>query len=643
MKKKAILLVLSAVLLPGAVGGALSSAYAKEEVLPIRAEGETDTNHLGEAAIEATNWEGENAFKEPRVEISLKGVTFDGTNVVPDIAAFRDKLNTLDYIYVDGKKLSEIATEEALKGVSNPYGINLWRRTGILLYIPGLTADKDGHYTKPLSLVIKKGCQLPAAAADKNGNFKYYTVAQDAGWGEELLDTLNLGVQKVNATNWEGQNAFKEPRVEISLEGVTFEGINVVPDIAAFRTKLNTLDYIYVDGKKLSEIATEEALKGVSNPYGINLWRRTGILLYIPGLTADKDGYFAKPNQLVIKKGCQLPAAAAGADGNFKYYTVAQDAGWGLDAVLDTESSGDITVKESVNDLGTPTPFYSGFSGSKWQIGGDMIAPGKGKDNYIMLFFDGGDYGDKATYTLPDGTMDMTKATKAIDTSQIQKAGTFEHIYIDGVQLASIEGIYSAEKYYNLWTIWGVVAFKVPTLAEGAIVKEIKIDAGTKFPKRVQDDPTKVKYYTVPKETIVKTKYIMHFMNEDGTEEWGKQILGFGDPVTPPEAPKKKGYTFDHWEDVDGNPVTDFVLSEQTGNVSYYGVYKKNADPTPTSSEQPTPTSSEQPTPQSSSSGGTTKKKKGGCGGSIGGSLVGASFGLLGLGLLVFKRRKKEK
>jgi len=504
MKKKAMLLTLSAILLSGAIGGAFSASYLRDDLIPIRAEGEVDANHLGEAPVQDTIWEGESA-KQSRVEISLKGVTFEGTNVVLDIAAIRAKLNTFDYIYVNGKKLSEIATEEALKGVVNPYGINLWERKGILLYIPGLTADKDGHY--------------------------------------------------------------------------------------------------------------------------------------------------ARPNQLVIKKGCQLPATAPDKDGNFKYYTVAQDAGWGLDAVLDTESSGDITVKESVNDLGTPTPFYSGFSGSKWQIGGEMIAPGKGKDNYIMLFFEGGDYGDKATYTLPDGNMDYTKATNAIDTSQIKKAGTFEHIYIDGVKLASIEGIYSAEKYYNLWTIWGVVAFKVPTLEEGAIVKEIKIDAGTKFPKRVQDDPTKVKYYTVPKETIVKTKYIMHFMNDDGTEEWDKKILGFGDPVTPPEAPAKKGYVFDHWEDADGKAVTDFVLDEKTGNVTYYGVYKKNADPTPTSSEQPTPTSSEQPTstsseqptPQSSSSGGTAKKKKGGCGGSIGGSLVGASFGLLGLGLLVFKRRKKEK
>ena len=185
---------------------------------------------------------------------------------------------------------------------------------------------------------------------------------------EGETDANKLGEVAVASTHWEGQD-WKESRVEISLEGVTFEGTNVVTDLATFRTKLNTLDYIYVDGKKLSEIATKEALKDAVNPYGINLWGRKGILLYIPGLTADKDGHFAKPNQLVIKKGCQLPAAAADKDGNFKYYTVAQDAGWGLDAVLDTESSGDITVKESVNDLGTPTPFYSGFSGSKWQFG----------------------------------------------------------------------------------------------------------------------------------------------------------------------------------------------------------------------------------------------------------------------------------
>ena len=338
------------------------------------------------------------------------------------------QLNTLDYILLNGAPLSSLGLSE--------YFVNLYASGAIAF---GKISVANGDV-----ITIKAGAQFPSYAfintgvascyvTQKDVSFKYQKVsptgAEPGDWSEVVVfEEMPTTIQKVvfNDTKEDGNNV-----LYLWLSNHDYGNTEGTVDVSGGIGKLNTYDYIEVDGVKLSDLS----IGGIA----INFFTRWGAL----GIKLNDYGLENEPSYIYIKAGCQIPSLSFAKDGSATSVYVIEEDTWIV--YNDYYDNWEIMAQkpENIVEVGDILPVNESIASRiflGWELNGELykggaVAPTQGIAKAVYL-----------DYTLEDGASirmaDTAEESGIRFTSFLQEEGyvTYsEYIHSVGIIILPLE------------------------------------------------------------------------------------------------------------------------------------------------------------------------------------------------------------
>ena len=323
------------------------------------------------------------------------------------------QLNTLDYILLNGAPLSSLGLSE--------YFVNLYASGAIAF---GKISVANGDV-----ITIKAGAQFPSYAFINTGVASYYetkeevsfkyqpssaTGDQPGDWFEETPTTI----QKVvfNDTKEAGNNV-----LYLWLSNHDYGTTEGTVDVSGGIGKLNTYDYIEVDGVKLSNLSIDVI--------AINFYTRWGTL----GIKLNDYGLENEPSYIYLKAGCQIPSLSFAKDVSVTSVYVIEEDTWIV--YNDYYDNWEIMTQkpENIVEVGDILPVNESIASRiflGWELNGELykggaVAPTQGIAKAVYL-----------DYTLEDG-------------ASIRMADTADESGIRFTSLLQEEGCITYSKYIH--------------------------------------------------------------------------------------------------------------------------------------------------------------------------------------------------
>ena len=356
---------------------------------------------------------------DQRLMLSISGS--DYANASPNTSFDVNKLaqlNTLDYILLNGAPLSSLGLSE--------YFVNLYDSGAIAF---GKISVANGDV-----LTIKVGAQFPSYAfintgvdscyvTQKEVSFKYQQVTatgdQLGDWSEVVIfEETPTTIQKVvfNDTKEDANNV-----LYLWLSNHDYGNTEGTVDVSGGIGKLNTYDYIEVDGVKLSNLSIGDI--------AINFFERWGAL----GIRLNDYGLENEPSYIYLKAGCQIPSLSFAKDGSVTSVYVIEEDTWIV--YNDYYDNWEIMTQkpENIVEVGDILPVNESMVGRVflgWELNGELykggaVAPTQGIAKAVYL-----------DYTLEDG-------------ASIRMADTAEESGIRFTSFLQEEGYVTYSKYIH--------------------------------------------------------------------------------------------------------------------------------------------------------------------------------------------------
>lgn len=353
---------------------------------------------------------------DQRLMLSISGS--DYANAQPNTTFDVNKLaqlNTLDYILLNGAPLSRLGLSE--------YFVNLYASGAIAF---GKISVANGDV-----ITIKAGAQFPSYAfintgvascyvTEKEVSFKYHKVsptgAESGDWS--IFEEMPTTIQKVvfNDTKEADNNV-----LYLWLSNHDYGNTEGTVDVSGGIGKLNTYDYIEVDGVKLSNLS----IGGIA----INFFTRWGAL----GIMLNDYGVENEPSYIYLKAGCQIPSLSFAKDGSVMSVYVIEEDTWIV--YNDYYDNWEIMTQkpENIVEVGDILPVNESMVGRiflGWELNGELykggaVAPTQGIAKAVYL-----------DYALEDG-------------ASIRMADTAEESGIRFTSFLQEEGYVTYSKYIH--------------------------------------------------------------------------------------------------------------------------------------------------------------------------------------------------
>ena len=410
----------------GASGGLANTYVTTEDVT---------YTYMSGAWVKKIDWEPTAAtasvlrIGDQRLMLSISGSDYANApnNTSFDVNKLA-QLNTLDYILLNGAPLSSLGLSE--------YFVNLYASGAIAF---GKISVADGDV-----ITIKAGAQFPSYAfintgvascyvTQKDVSFKYQKVsptgAEPGDWSEVVVfEEMPTTIQKVvfNDTKEDANNV-----LYLWLSNHDYGNTEGTVDVSGGIGKLNTYDYIEVDGVKLSNLS----IGGIA----INFFTRWGAL----GIRLNDYDLENEPSYIYIKAGCQIPSLSFAKDGSVTSVYVIEEDTWIV--YNDYYNNWEIMTQkpENIVEEGDILPVNESMASRiflGWELNGELykggaVAPTQGIAKAVYL-----------DYTLEDGASirmaDTAEESGIRFTSFLQEEGyvTYsEYIHSVGIIILPLE------------------------------------------------------------------------------------------------------------------------------------------------------------------------------------------------------------